>query len=503
MEERKIPIDINANKLLEWLISRRHCERTWQDRILVIRRKINNAIQDMPVHEEIAKLLTGTYINYFHCKKIVNILEETEANSKNFFGRYGSKRMKDWQEIIRLYEKDDVYLAEAAQMLIRNINYEIPSLKKQINKLDQTKRELERKMSEYKKSEMIARSEFRTLCKNLGIVGENIKKELVQRIVVLPELYDTIVEKSKALSNVVEFYKAFTYFTLGTYFNNDCVPIIQYIIDKGNTTTYEWIYGEAPASAVEPTLKHIQPDLEDCSSIDFGDTNDNPYNLNDFDEFHDNIKVDWNTNDLEFENKKKIDINMPFEESGITVESINLKDGIATGNEALRILDNPETRNDFIDQLLELNAFFKLRLYELKNESNNLFNMSQIQEASDILQLSTLNSIQNMLDHVQVVLSAILDNQVQHLHRIKHSPRYVDVLTEEIEQKRGVMEKMTTIQLNNEEKQKEIINQINNLQPLLKIIAQRTQELQTDIEKDISKKYQFRPVQLTGVINNL
>lgn len=49
--------------------------------------------------------------------------------------------------------------------------------------------------------------------------------------------------------------------------------------------------------------------------------------------------------------------------------------------------------------------------------------MSQIQEASDILQLSTLNSIQNMLDHVQVVLSAILDNQVQHLHRIKHSPR--------------------------------------------------------------------------------
>lgn len=70
----------------------------------------------------------------------MNILEETEANSKNFFGRYGSKRMKDWQEIIRLYEKDDVYLAEAAQMLIRNINYEIPSLKKQINKLDQTKR---------------------------------------------------------------------------------------------------------------------------------------------------------------------------------------------------------------------------------------------------------------------------------------------------------------------------------------------------------------------------
>lgn len=64
-------------------------------------------------------------------------MKETEANSKNIFGSYGSQRMKDWQEIIRLYEKDNVYLAEAAQMLIRNVNYEVPSLKKQIAKCEQ------------------------------------------------------------------------------------------------------------------------------------------------------------------------------------------------------------------------------------------------------------------------------------------------------------------------------------------------------------------------------
>ena len=29
------------------------------------------------------------------------LIRITEADSKNFFGQYSSKRMKDWQEIIR------------------------------------------------------------------------------------------------------------------------------------------------------------------------------------------------------------------------------------------------------------------------------------------------------------------------------------------------------------------------------------------------------------------
>lgn len=91
----------------------------------------------MPVHNDIAALLSGSYINYFHCLKIIEILKETEADTKNLFGRYGSQRMKDWQDIVKSYEKENLYLAEAAQMLVRNISYEIPGLKKQIAKEEQ------------------------------------------------------------------------------------------------------------------------------------------------------------------------------------------------------------------------------------------------------------------------------------------------------------------------------------------------------------------------------
>lgn len=45
--------------------------------------------------------------------------------------------MKDWQEIVRLYQKDNAYLAEAANILLRNVKYEIPSIKKQIAKYKQ------------------------------------------------------------------------------------------------------------------------------------------------------------------------------------------------------------------------------------------------------------------------------------------------------------------------------------------------------------------------------
>lgn len=63
-------------------------------------------MMDMPEHDQIKQLLSGSNIHFFHCLQIVEILKETEKDSKNFFGSYGSQRMKDWQEVVGLYKKD-------------------------------------------------------------------------------------------------------------------------------------------------------------------------------------------------------------------------------------------------------------------------------------------------------------------------------------------------------------------------------------------------------------
>jgi len=130
----RLPIDIHLTKLLDWILDRRNCPRDWQKNVTPIRTKINLAIQDMPENDGITALLSGSSIHYFNCLKIVEILKETEKDTKNFLGMYSSQRMKDWNSILSLYQKNNVYLGEAASLLQRNVAYEIPALKKQIAK---------------------------------------------------------------------------------------------------------------------------------------------------------------------------------------------------------------------------------------------------------------------------------------------------------------------------------------------------------------------------------
>ena len=55
-----LPIDIHVGKLVDWLVSRQHATKDWTHVTRSIREKINEAIQDMPEHPEITKLLSGT-----------------------------------------------------------------------------------------------------------------------------------------------------------------------------------------------------------------------------------------------------------------------------------------------------------------------------------------------------------------------------------------------------------------------------------------------------------
>lgn len=451
----------------------------------------------MPVHDGLVKLLSGAHINYFLCQQIIEILKQTEAESKNVFGRYGSQRMKDWQEVIRLYEKDSLYIAEAAQILARNIQYEVPGLKKQITKLEQLSEETEKKIQDLIKSENILKTEHAQLCQQLGIQGDNVRKELLNKLDDLPEMYKKVASYVPALKKGIELYVNFTG-------NEESLTLLNHVATLGNTTVYHFLYSEAPLVIENIPLKiDIDPEEDNNKSeidyeidydgqVDYGDVNVGEVNLEVGD-------IDWGAQDDESKSDD-IDFNISLEESGIVCEGGGQSGGVAKGAEAYTILDCPYHRDQFMNELMELEAFLRMRLYELSsNTSNRMISISLMDGISG----NDVDSISEMLSHVEIAFSQFTNQLIQHLNQVKHSPKYVDILATKLKQKLVAVDKTKHTITILRDRSVNFLEDAAKLKPGLTRIIDQTKILQDQIERDISKRYKNRMVNLIGGINTV
>jgi hypothetical protein len=75
----------------------------------------------------------GEFI-YGQAKEVFQeLIEKTEeGKQKNFIGRYKSQLVIDWQLLLRIYEKDNLYLAEYGKIVQQLQGFDLPSLKKQL-----------------------------------------------------------------------------------------------------------------------------------------------------------------------------------------------------------------------------------------------------------------------------------------------------------------------------------------------------------------------------------
>ena len=435
--EADIPIDIAVRKLLDWLVSRRICSRTWHDGVTAIREKIGEALGDMPEHDGIKQLLTGSNINYFHCLKIVEILRETEKDSKNFFGSYGSQRMKDWQAIVKMYEGDSIYLAEAASILSQNVSYEAPGLKKAVTKCDASEQECDKKEDTIKRRVTELENEFAKECKELGISGQgSIRREIIDLARELPDTYDKIGDNAKSLQNAVKVYESFVRRSLAEEFNEEVIGNLKFLIENGNATTYEWKYKEKPISIEEDQLvfDDEEDDVKEDNQIDFGDGDEGGIDFGDDGageiDFGDGGEIDFGDDGGEIDYQVSADIDFgDVDVSTIVIEEGGMAGGVAKHEEALRILDNRRTRALIIDDLEELSGFLTQRLSE-KSSSGAKYNLVSSEDDMDPATLKT------MIHDVESVSSSLTDSKMQQLQMIRDSPAVVDRLVSKL---KGVM----------------------------------------------------------------
>lgn len=462
--------------------------------------KINTAIQDMPESQEIAQLLSGSYIHYFHCLRIVDLLKGTEASTKNIFGRYSSQRMKDWQEIISLYEKDNTYLVELSSLLVRNVNYEIPSLKKQIAKCQQLQQDYSRKEEEGQAGAAEMREQFYHSCKQYGITGDNVRRELLALVKDLPSQLAEIGAGAQSLGEAIDLYQACVEFVCDSP-TEQVLPMLRYVQKKGNSTVYEWRTGTEPSVVERPQLEDPPEQVQE-DEIDWGD-----FGLEAVSDSGNIISaetpgIDWGIS-LESESKDagadKIDWGDNAVASEITVLETGTEapEGVARGSDALTLLEYPETRNQFIDELMELEIFLSQRAVEMSEEAD-ILSVSQFQLAPAILQGQTKEKMLSLVSTLQHLIGQLTSLRMQHLFMILASPRYVDRVTELLQQKLKQSQLLALKKDLMVEKQQEALQEQAALEPKLDLLLEKTRELQKLIEADISKRYNGRPVNLMG-----
>ncbi|CAI2352457.1 unnamed protein product [Caenorhabditis sp. 36 PRJEB53466] len=479
-----LPIDIHSSKLLDWLVSRRHCNKDWQKNVLKIREKIKHAILDMPESKEIIQLLQGAYINYFHCLQIIDILRDTEKDTKNFLGFYSSQRMKDWQEIEGLYKKENVYLAEAAQTLQRLAQYEIPALKRQISKNDQAVSDAVKKFTDYGKQAEESRKQFEKEINRMGIKGVTLRAELLELVADLPSFFEKVAKDCQMLTPARDLYSSFrNYMHQDSAYSTAVLPILRLISDRGvDVTTYEWKYGEKPNHVDKPNfdllLKADSKVQEDDEKIDFGDI------------------IDFGDNSYSIENAENaIQIDVVADDTGA------VGDKVASGQDALNLFENSEAQKGLKLELNELLVFLKTRLEDETSETNADVLIRGAEKRPEIISSVNEKDMKNWIEVIEKILSEFNNSQKVHLFKIRGCPQYVEHVVEELEKKRDLNTRYKRLQNLMTEKQDAARLAVSKSTDELKIIVESTRVLQKQVENEISAKYNGRRVNLMGGIN--
>uniref|UniRef100_A0AAV2LCD4 Uncharacterized protein n=1 Tax=Knipowitschia caucasica TaxID=637954 RepID=A0AAV2LCD4_KNICA len=102
--------------------------------------------------------------------------------------------------------------SELASLLSRNVSYEGPALRKQISKAQQLQQELSRREIECQNSAADLRERYYAACKQYGITGENVARELQGLVKDLPAVLDEVGGDAAKLEKQIQLYAAFTNF---------------------------------------------------------------------------------------------------------------------------------------------------------------------------------------------------------------------------------------------------------------------------------------------------
>ncbi|XP_010928446.1 CDK5RAP3 protein homolog isoform X2 [Elaeis guineensis] len=558
---RNLPIDIAFARLGEWLVDRKKIPQDWRKRLSSIRSRISSAFMSLPRDlDPFLQTLDPEVVGYMEAKKIYNILLNSTTESRNIFGRL-SGSAGEWESVVRSFEKDHIFLGEAAQIMVQNVNYEIPYQKKQVQKIQQQLAELDRKEADIKRHAALSAAKYSEACQELGLQGENVRLELLETAKSLPSTFSKLLQvlNSDSILRAMEYYTNFVRDAHTEKEKNprDVLQNLRHLLEN-------------PPSLSVSVSPEVQNSLNDLSKPDSSypvpgmqlpDTNLATDGI-DWNVLVDDTQIDWDIGAVEqpeesgsgigsYEiiDSNNIDLRGSENGNGVVADqmSLNRIEGVASRTSESEIcwdiiIENPqvdaldvpadagkesqllgptesshhqslvaersqfletEYRNKILDDLFEIKSFLNQRLVETRSEETSSLQHQVQAVAPFVLQQYAPDAVQAMLAEISLAISMLTNRKTRDLIMILNSKRFLDRLVSTVEEKKHHEVKLRESLNDLSVRRMELHNALSSSWPKQEAAIAKTRELKKLCETTLSSMFDGRPVNIIGEINTL